>query len=1229
MDGSGKHAPARRRRRLGLLYALVALVALAGSLLALPALPASAAPALPPAVSGVTARAVVLGAEVDWTPTAPSTPPVTSYLVTTSPGGAVTSVLGDLSATVISGLAPGTSYAFTVTAVAVDGPGEASTPTSAVVPLAPGGELHPLPPARVLDTRYGTGGVLGPVVAGSPVLLTVAGHGGVPSSGVTGVFLNVTATQGTADGYLTLFPADQPQPNASNVNFLAGQDVPNLVFVQLSPEGAVRIATAPRSVQVVADVVGWVGRPAAAGSSAVLHPLAPARVLDTRYGLGAARLTAGGTTTVVVAGRGGVPATGASAVVLNITVVNPSASGFLVAWPSGSARPHASNLNFPPGKNVANRVVVPLGAGGAIDLSSVSVTDVVADVGGYVADSSSTGEPGAYFVPVPPKRVLDTRSGLGGRAGRLGPGGEVRALVAGAGGVPRADADVPATAVIVNITAVDGSADSFLSAFPTGTSRPRASDVNFLAHSNVPNLAIAKLGSDGSISLYNDQGNVDVVVDVLGYALGDVSVSTAALAAPASSVVAVSGDAQGDREVVLSTDAPIAAVGDVLAVGVGDSTPDGLLGRVVSRAASGGDQTVTVAPATLDEVAPTGAFALDGRLSADDVVSGGDGRANPAPGAAHRRALTPQDLTARGTGTPVPLLQRLDKAVTCSASGSVSISGDVSVVPSFHADASWGGWRSPGIRAASFTGNVTASASVRAEAHAAAGCVLDRTPLLARPLRFTPIELQVGPLPVVLVPELQLYLSATGEIEADVVAEAAVSYTATAGLRWDGTTLSPVAGVTDTSSAVPPTPTADGHLSASVGPQLDLLLYGVAGPTISMTGTLTLSASSRATPWWTLTATLDAGGGIVLPALHFEKSKPDILHFSKVLAHATGPAPQAPLTVTTTDLQAGVLGRDYRSTLTATGGTGAFSWSVVEGSLPSGLDLSTGGIITGAPQAAGTSSFRVVVSDAGGHQVFADLAMTVVPPTVLTDYTTRPDFSCDAHEAGVGHSVFFGTSGTACGTFVRVDGQTYGPGLPASDVPGRRDITPLSSTETVNGTAHHITTVGRAGDTGVTVVQDDDYVESSSSWTTRIRVSSTSGTHNVSVFRGADCYIDDNDYSTGRDDPLAGSVSCDDQYHDLTFRPAQPQATHHEEAFYADVWQALGGADLLPDTARHDVHDSGMALQWVLTVDPAHGADVSSTSSFGVSPAQSVSRVRAALVRRTGRGATCPTGEAC
>jgi hypothetical protein len=129
-------------------------------------------------------------------------------------------------------------------------------------PLAAGGGTSGLIPARILDTRYGTGGFHAPIGPGGTIVLSVAGYGGVPPMNTpappTAAILNVTVTNPTAWSHLTIFPGNLGQaPNVSDLNYVAGLTVPNLVVVKLDPSGRIGIYNRYGSTEVVVDVMGW------------------------------------------------------------------------------------------------------------------------------------------------------------------------------------------------------------------------------------------------------------------------------------------------------------------------------------------------------------------------------------------------------------------------------------------------------------------------------------------------------------------------------------------------------------------------------------------------------------------------------------------------------------------------------------------------------------------------------------------------------------------------------------------------------------------------------------------------------------------------------------------------------------------------------------------------------------------------------------------------------------
>jgi hypothetical protein len=383
----------------------------------------------------------------------------------------------------------------------------------------PGGAYNPVVPARILDTRTPLGGHPGALGASQTLTLQVAGAGGAPSGAYAAV-MNVTVTNATAASYLTVFPSDASRPLASNLNWTAGQTATNLVEVRLSATGAASIFNAAGQTDVIADLTGWVSAPSATpGSAGLLKAIVPARLLDTRDGTGAQRapVTGGNSISLQVTGRGGVPSSGVAAVVLNLTATDVTGLTYITAWPDGTARPTASNLNPAPGQTIANRVIVKVGTGGLVDLfNAYGSADLIADVSGWFTDGSVAMSSGT-FVGLTPSRILDTRNGGGGLGTSLWPARPVAVQVAGRGGVPAMNAPTPPTAVVINVTITGGTAASYLTGWPDGAAQPLASDLNWVAGQTIPNLAVVGLGSDGKLAIYSPYGYTDVLFDVVGY----------------------------------------------------------------------------------------------------------------------------------------------------------------------------------------------------------------------------------------------------------------------------------------------------------------------------------------------------------------------------------------------------------------------------------------------------------------------------------------------------------------------------------------------------------------------------------------------------------------------------------------------------------------------------------------------------------------------------------------
>ena len=241
------------------------------------------------------------------------------------------------------------------------------------------GRMLALTPARILDTRSGIGAAQGQVRGGQTLRLPVMGEGGVPSSGVDAVVVNLLSINPTEDGWVTAWPTGEDKPGTASLSFRAGRVIPNLTICKVGADGAIHLEASSGQVHLVADVVGCF-----TSSGSRLLPVAPDRLLDTRTGTGAARARVGAGQEIELQVTGnGVPA-GATAVALNVSAVRPSEQTFLTVYPDGESRPTASSLNPDPGAVSANLVIAKVGEGGRIRIyNERGNVDLLADLTAY------------------------------------------------------------------------------------------------------------------------------------------------------------------------------------------------------------------------------------------------------------------------------------------------------------------------------------------------------------------------------------------------------------------------------------------------------------------------------------------------------------------------------------------------------------------------------------------------------------------------------------------------------------------------------------------------------------------------------------------------------------------------------------------------------------------------------------------------------------------------------
>jgi hypothetical protein len=362
---------------------------------------------------------------------------------------------------------------------------------------APG--LVAVPPVRVLDTRSGLGaGSAGRVAAGETLELDLSDRLSYFSESVV---LNVTVTDAQYPGFVTVYPCDEDQPTASNLNYVSGETIPNLVTVPVSGDGSVCMYTSGET-HLIADFAGTYE----VGGGQATNPIVPTRIVDTRSGLGApkAKLAAGTAQRFqVTGGSSGVPA-GASAVTMNVTVTAPDAGGFLTVYPCDSSQPVVSNLNYSADQTIPNLVTVKLAADGSVCMVASSATHIIVDVASWFGDGNQG------FHAITPTRVLDTRSGVG----VSGPG----PIVAGGFIGLNLSEDVPgATSVLLNVTVTEPTGAGFVTVYPypCDRDRPTASNLNFVAGQTIPNLVSVKV-EQGGVCIYTD-ARTHLIADLAGY----------------------------------------------------------------------------------------------------------------------------------------------------------------------------------------------------------------------------------------------------------------------------------------------------------------------------------------------------------------------------------------------------------------------------------------------------------------------------------------------------------------------------------------------------------------------------------------------------------------------------------------------------------------------------------------------------------------------------------------
>jgi len=414
--------------------------------------------------------------------------------------------------------------------------------------------LYFVPDMRIADTRCTTtmpplycssiaqvNASLHPLAANTGELVTVTGIDGVPTYGVASVLINITAENPQSWGWLAAYPAGASQSGVSNVNWIKGQPAQaNLAVVPVGNSGQIEIynGALQGTTNFQIDLEGYFAQQTS--EAGLLYKINPTRIVDTRCSLYfssfCSQLPSQNANLVAIApknyeaatvtGIAGVPQGSSEAVVLNVTVVNPTSGGFLTVETAPNTSPTTSSLNWQSSQTVAARVVAQVGSSNLLYFynGSSSPLNIVIDLDGWFSSSVAAFNGGLSYQQVTPFRLFDTRCYNNSTSLTCSQIPAVNAtlktftssLTQIVSGASVSSVAANAQALVLNLTATDTTQWSYFTAYPSG-SLPWASDLNWQANQTIANLTFVNLASGGTFELYNGSGLADAIGDVFGY----------------------------------------------------------------------------------------------------------------------------------------------------------------------------------------------------------------------------------------------------------------------------------------------------------------------------------------------------------------------------------------------------------------------------------------------------------------------------------------------------------------------------------------------------------------------------------------------------------------------------------------------------------------------------------------------------------------------------------------
>jgi hypothetical protein len=641
------------------------------------------------------------------------------------------------------------------------------------VPAVPAtGHFHPLAaPQRLVSTVTGTGIPIGKLAAGASTTIAVTGHAGIPASGVSAISAVVTVSQpaGPTQVWLDAGAA----ASAAVPSVVTGGAQVSAFGVHPLAGGSMRLRNGAQPAHVTIDVTGWFSSAAEAGTSGLFTRLAGRK-------LGGVTVPAGAQRTVPISGVAGVPAAAVSAVLVRLSTALATAPGQVSIGATNSAGTTA--VAYPAG-TATDMAVTTLAGDGSVTLVNTGTKYVrvtLAALGWFTDGTDAQAFGDTLRLTSGPQTLLT--------AANVGTSG-VAVAVAGAHGVPAETSATPPSLVLTRTTGTASSA-SLLLAYAQGASADGYAYLPVPASSTAAGLLLVRPGTTGFSRFLPLTNPATVSAESIGWFAGGVVLASGLRVLTGPTLAAVNSVTPTSVSFT-GTPAGLASVqaGDVLAAGVSAQTPHGFLRMVSSTSAPSGNLTVQTTNAALSDAVQQGSLSA----GTTQATTAAPTLPSPRHGRVHTSAAPSCDTGGSLLGGGV--------SVSCSASvgdgGVFGASVNASAGVSFSVDATIGFGFPPSVDVHAAV-NVSTSASGTAFATASKD-VDESFPLGER--RLAPIDIQLGPVPLVIEPIINGALHLTGHLEAtfNVAGEVHAGFGATYS-SGGGFSASPDAGASGSGS---------------------------------------------------------------------------------------------------------------------------------------------------------------------------------------------------------------------------------------------------------------------------------------------------------------------------------------------------------------------------------------------------------------------------------------------